>query len=95
MRLLLTATVLAAGTSYALDKAASQAEALQEKARSMQTAEQMGLEFESAPRSGARKREVLFVDESSYPSGQHQEALWKERTARALRGEPIFEGQEP
>ncbi|MBM4365484.1 MAG: hypothetical protein FJ102_04665 [Deltaproteobacteria bacterium] len=95
MRLLLAASVLAALAGLALDKAASQAEALQSRALSMQTAEQMGLEFQSAPASGARKREVLYVDESSYPSGQHQRDLWKERTERALRGEPIFEGHEP
>ncbi|MBM4393320.1 MAG: hypothetical protein FJ090_19540 [Deltaproteobacteria bacterium] len=95
MRLLLTTSVFAALVGVALDKAATQAESLHARARSMQTAEQMGLESQSAPASGARKREVLYVDESSYPSGQHQRDLWKERTERALRGEPIFEGHEP
>ncbi len=94
MRLLLTVSVLAAGLGYALDKAASQTQRLEARALSMQTAEEMGLEFQSAPRSAARKRQVIYVDESSYPSGQHQDELWKERTARAMRGEPIFEGQE-
>ncbi len=91
MRLVVTFTLLGSALAYALDRAASQSLAVEQRMMSMLTAEQMGLEQQS-PRLG-RARVNVLQGEASYPSGARQQDLWKERTARAMRGEPIFPGQ--
>lgn len=93
MRLLVTFTLLGSALAYGLDQMADQSLRVERRMMSMLTAEQMGLEHQSPRLPGDRPRVNVLQGEASYPSGARQKALWKERTERALRGEPIFPGQ--